>query len=83
MLVSSEVSIKDIARKANISYATVSRALNDNHGMREATRGRILQLAEQMAYTPNAIARGLVKKQTQTLGLILPGITNPLYPEVA
>jgi LacI family transcriptional regulator len=78
-----EVTIKDIARRADVSYATVSRALNNKPGVRDATRRRILQLAEQMSYTPNAIARGLVKKQTQTLGLILPDITNPFYPEVA
>jgi LacI family transcriptional regulator len=78
-----DVTIKDIARKANVSYATVSRALNNKRGVRQTTRSKILELAEQMSYTPNAIARGLVKKQTQTLGLILPDITNPFYPEVA
>ncbi len=78
-----EVTIKDIARKANVSYATVSRALNNKRGVREATRRRILELAAEMCYTPNAIARGLVKRQTHTLGLIIPDITNPFYPEVA
>jgi len=78
-----EVTIKDIARKAGVSYATVSRALNNKRGVREATRRRILELASKMSYTPNAIARGLVKKQTLTLGLIIPDITNPFYPEVA
>ena len=80
---SMEVTIKDIARKANVSYATVSRALNNKRGVRESTRHRVLALAAEMSYTPNAIARGLVKKQTQTLGLIIPDITNPFYPEVA
>lgn len=78
-----EVTIKDIARKANVSYATVSRALNNKRGVRETTRIKILDLASKMSYTPNAIARGLVKKQTLTLGLIIPDITNPFYPEVA
>jgi LacI family transcriptional regulator len=78
-----EVTIKDIARRANVSYATVSRALNNKSGVRETTRRRILELAEELCYTPNAIARGLVKKQTHTLGLIIPDITNPFYPEVA
>jgi LacI family transcriptional regulator len=81
--VSGEVTIKDIARKANVSYATVSRALNNKRGVRESTRHRVLELAAEMSYTPNAIARGLVKKQTLTLGLIIPDITNPFYPEVA
>jgi LacI family transcriptional regulator len=78
-----EVTIKDIARKANVSYATVSRALNNKRGVRESTRHRIVQLAAEMSYTPNALARGLVKKQTLTLGLIIPDITNPFYPKVA
>ncbi|UCF96328.1 MAG: LacI family DNA-binding transcriptional regulator [Spirochaetaceae bacterium] len=77
------VTIKDIAREANVSYATVSRALNNKRGVREATRQKVLKLATEMSYTPNAIARGLVKKQTHTLGLIIPDITNPFYPEVA
>jgi LacI family transcriptional regulator len=55
---SAEVTIKDIARKAKVSHATVSRALNNKSGVREATRRRILQLASEMSYTPNAIARG-------------------------
>ena len=78
-----DVTIKDIARRANVSFATVSRALNNKTGVRETTRRKVLQLAKQMSYTPNAIARGLVNKRTQTLGLILPDITNPFYPEVA
>ncbi len=78
-----QVTIKDIARKANVSYATVSRALNGKRGVREETRRRILRIAAELAYTPNAIARGLVKRQTQTLGLVIPDITNPFYPEVA
>lgn len=79
----SETTIKDIARKAAVSYATVSRALNDKPGVRESTRRRIIALADALDYTPNAIARGLVKRQTHTLGLIIPDITNPFYPEVA
>jgi LacI family transcriptional regulator len=79
----SEITIKDIARRAEVSYATVSRALNDKPGVRESTRRRVIALAEELAYTPNAIARGLVKRQTHTLGLIIPDITNPFYPEVA
>lgn len=80
---SSEVTIKDIARLAEVSYATVSRALNAKPGVRESTRRRVVTVAEELAYTPNAIARGLVKRQTHTLGLIIPDITNPFYPEVA
>ncbi len=75
--------IKDIAREANVSYATVSRALNHKYGVHPKTKERIFRIAKRLNYTPNAIARGLVTRQTQTIGLILPDITNPFYPEVA
>lgn len=77
------VTIKDIAEKAGVSYATVSRALNYKYGVNPSTRRQILEIASSMNYSPNAIARGLVKKQTHTIGLIIPDITNPFFPEVA
>jgi LacI family transcriptional regulator, galactose operon repressor len=75
--------IKDIAREADVSYATVSRALNNKYGVKPATKARISDIAKRLRYSPNAIARGLVMRQTHTLGLILPDITNPFFPEVA
>lgn len=77
------VTIKDIAEKVGVSYATVSRALNDKYGVNAATKQQILEAATLLNYSPNAIARGLVKKQTHTIGLIIPDITNPFFPEVA
>ena len=78
-----QITIKDIAKEAHVSFATVSRAFNGVYGVRPSTRKRILEIAERLNYTPNGIARGLVRKQTKTIGLILPDITNPFYPEVA
>lgn len=75
--------IKDIAKKANVSYGTVSRALNNKYGVKKETRERVLSVAVKMGYSPNAIARGLVKKATNTIGLIIPDILNPFYPGVA
>jgi LacI family transcriptional regulator len=77
------VTIKDIAEKAHVSYATVSRALNGKYGVKPDTREKILAIAGRLNYRPNAIARGLVKNQTHTLGLVIPDITNPFFPEVA
>lgn len=77
------ITIKDIAEKAEVSYATVSRALNGKYGVNPETRARIMAIANKLNYRPNAIARGLVKKQTHTLGLVIPDITNPFFPEVA
>jgi len=75
--------IKDIAKKAGISYSSVSRALNGLKGVSEETRIKVKKIAEELEYTPNAVARGLVQNQTGTIGLILPDITNPFYPELA
>jgi len=75
--------IKDIAKKASVSYATVSRALNNHPEINEETKNKIVKLALEMGYQPNAIAQGLVRKVTKTIGLLIPDITNPFFPEVA
>lgn len=77
------VTIKDIAKAANVSYATVSRALSGHSEISDKTKKKIRKLAKEMGYTPNAIAKGLVTKNTKTLGFIVPDITNPFFPEVA
>ncbi|MDY7029535.1 MAG: LacI family DNA-binding transcriptional regulator, partial [Spirochaetota bacterium] len=78
-----DTTIKDIAHSAQVSYATVSRALNNKYGVNPKTRDRILKIAKDLNYSPNAIARGLVSKKSFTIGLILPDITNPYFPEIA
>ena len=75
--------IKDIAARAGISYATVSRALNGKYGVSEETRSKVIAIAEEMGYRPNAIAQGLVNRSTKTVGLVIPDITSPFYPRVA
>lgn len=75
--------IKDIARQLGISYATVSRALNNKYGVDPQTRQQVLDIAQSLHYRRNDLARGLVKQRTGTIGLIVPDITNPFYPEVA
>jgi LacI family transcriptional regulator len=77
------ITIKDIAKQAGVSYATVSRALNNHPEINIETRKKIMRIAAEIGYQPNAIAQGLVKKETNTIGLIIPDITNPFYPEVA
>jgi len=59
--------IKDIAEETSVSYATVSRALNNKYGVKPDTREKILAVARARGYTPNAIARGLVRKQTHSI----------------
>ncbi|MEW5785751.1 MAG: LacI family DNA-binding transcriptional regulator [Bacillota bacterium] len=77
------VTIKDVAKIAGVSYATVSRALNGHPEINANTKQRIVQIAKEMGYSPNAIARGLVKKNTNMIGLLVPDIRNPYFPEVA
>ena len=76
------VTIKEIARICGVSYSTVSRALNDYPLTNAVTKKRILETARSLGYTPNDIARKLVSKKADTVGLILPDISNPYFPDV-
>lgn len=78
-----EVTIKDIASKAGVSVATVSRVLNKKPDVSEKTKKKIEKFIEEMGYNPSGVARGLVLQRTYTIGLIVPDITNPFYPEIA
>ena len=77
------VTIKDIARICNVSYATVSRAINNDKEINKNTRDKIIKIAKSLGYSPNAIARGLVMKRTCLLGLVVPDISSPYWSEVA
>lgn len=75
--------IRDVARKANVSVTTVSRVLNSSdHPVNEETRQRILDAIHELEFSPNAAARQLLKHETRTIGLIVPDIANPYYPEI-
>lgn len=78
-----KVTIKDIAKKANVSVTTVSRVLNNKPDVGDQTRTKILKLIEELNYKPNSVARGLVMQKTHTIGLIIPDISNPFFPQVA
>ena len=68
----SEITIKEIAKKANISIATVSRAINTPEKVAPSTRKKIMDILEEHDYTPNQLAKGLVKGKSNTLSLITP-----------
>lgn len=71
-----KATIKDVARHANVSVATVSRILNGQSGYTEETKQAVLDVVNQLGYTPNALARGLVKKSSSTFGILLPSLTS-------
>ncbi len=75
--------IRDVARLAGVSVATVSRVLNKNGYVNKETEQKVMMAIEQLQYEPNAVARGLAGKQTGTIALILPDISNPFFPELA
>jgi LacI family transcriptional regulator len=75
--------MRDVAQKANVSIKTVSRVVNDQGEISETTRKRVLAVIKELGYRPNKIARGLVTQRTYTVGLVVPDITNPFFPEVA
>ena len=77
------VSIKDVAKYAGVSTATVSHVINQTRFVSEETRQKVLDAIETLNYQPSAIARGLATNATQTIGLIVADITNPFFTAVA
>ncbi len=73
------VTIKDIAREVNLSYSSVSLALNEDPRIKKETRERVKLKAEEMGYQRNAQARALVMNKSEMIGFILPDIENPFF----
>ena len=82
-MVNKKITIKDIARVANVSTAAVSMAINKLPGVSDATRKRILKVARELEYQPDYIAKSMITKRNYTIGLILDDIANPFFPELA
>ncbi len=76
------VTIKEIAKILNVSKSTVSRALRDSSEISIETKKKVLDLAEELHYSPNPIALSLLKNKTQTIGVIVPDIANRFYSSV-
>ena len=67
------VTLKDVAKAAGVSYATVSRALSGSSQIGSDTRERIIKLCDEMGYTTNYVARSMVMKKTDLIGLVAVG----------
>ncbi|QWF22983.1 LacI family transcriptional regulator [Nocardioides sp. LMS-CY] len=77
------VTIADVAALAGVSKGTVSKFLGDgDYYIAEATRGRIAAAIAELDFQPNALARGLVRRRSQTVGVVVASVLNPLYPEM-
>ena len=78
------VTIRDVARLAGVHPGTVSRALNEQtRGLvNRNTAERVLRAVEELGYRPNPIARGLKTSRSYTIGVLIPDLTNPLFPPI-
>jgi len=76
--------IRDVARLAEVHPGTVSRALNEQTRalVNEETAARVLRVADELGYRPNSIARGLKTSRSFTVGVLIPDLTNPLFPPI-
>ncbi len=77
-----QVTIKDVARLSQVSPATVSLVLNGKPGVGKQTRYRVLRVARELSYTPNLVARSLVRKQSDSVALMITSTKNPIFPEI-
>lgn len=77
------VSIEDIAQAAGVSHATVSRALRGSSRISPQVRERVQLLAQELGYTPNAVAQSLKGQRTHTVGLVVTSISDPFYGRLA
>jgi len=78
------VTLRDVAEAADVHPSTASRALNDRTRklVNAGTVQRVLAAAEQLGYQPNALAQGLKGSRTMTVGMLIPDLTNPLFPPI-
>ena len=74
--------LKDVAEKLNISVSTVSRVVNNKKYVNPKTREKVLKALEEMNYTPNQVARSLKKRATNTIGIIVPDISEDFFAHV-
>ncbi|HEX6559650.1 MAG TPA: LacI family DNA-binding transcriptional regulator [Longimicrobiales bacterium] len=74
--------IRDVAREAGVSVATVSRVINESGPVKAETRRRIREVAQRLRFTPNTTARNLSTRRTHTIGVLLPDIYGEFFSEI-
>jgi LacI family transcriptional regulator len=76
------MNIKEVAKRAKVSTATVSRTINDSEKVKPATAAKVRKAIEELNFFPNTHARTLVSGRSRILGLIISDITNPFFPDL-
>lgn len=74
--------IRDVAREAGVSVATVSRVINESGPVKDETRRRIREVAQRLRFTPNTTARNLSTRRTHTIGVLLPDVYGEFFSEI-
>ncbi|PJI10371.1 MULTISPECIES: LacI family DNA-binding transcriptional regulator [Clostridium] len=77
-----KTTILEVAKKANVSVATVSRVMNENYPVKAETREKVLDAIKELHYIPNMQARELTQKKSATIGIVSPSINNMFFTEV-
>ncbi|MBK5459858.1 MULTISPECIES: LacI family DNA-binding transcriptional regulator [unclassified Peribacillus] len=75
--------IYDVAEKAGVSIATVSKVINKTGRISDKTRNRVTEIMQELEYQPSTVAAALTGKKTFTIGVLVPDISNPFFAEVA
>ena len=76
------ITLKELARLLNVSVSTVSKALSDSPEIGEATKKRVIELANELNYKPNRVAQQLKSSKTKVIGVVVPSLMNPFFAEV-
>jgi DNA-binding LacI/PurR family transcriptional regulator len=76
------MTLDEVAKRAGVSSATVSRVINNSAVVRESTRQRVLAVADRLNYRPNRFAQGLAGGKTRTFGVIVSNIENPFFLDI-
>ena len=75
--------MNEVAKKSGVALSTVSHVINGTAPISDETKARVQKVIEELKYTPNALARGLRHSRTNTIGIIVPDLTNEFYAKYA
>ena len=78
-----KITLREVAKEAGVSVATVSYVLNDTGSVGDVVKRRVRNAVKKLGYRPNQSAQAMKTGRTRTIGLILPDLTNPFFPELA